>query len=117
VGSYILRVRYNLKRKVASLSIVSVEEFEKRKEAHEIQIKVGMSQVFWLATQSWGFHTHAFESSDGHLHLKKGSLPNTLPFLRVDCQTNIYIKFAFNSFKKGSLPNTLPFLRVVELIL
>jgi hypothetical protein len=36
--------RYNLKRKVASLAIISVEEFEKRKEAHEIQIKVDWHQ-------------------------------------------------------------------------
>jgi hypothetical protein len=36
--------RYNLKRKVASLPIISVEEFEKRKEAHEIQIKVDWHQ-------------------------------------------------------------------------
>jgi hypothetical protein len=32
--------RYNLKRKVAALPIVSVEEFQKRKEAHEVQLKV-----------------------------------------------------------------------------
>ena len=55
--------------------------------------------------------------SDGHLRLKKGSLPNTLPFLRVDCLTNTLYKICLQFLKKGSLPNTLPFLRVAELIL
>ena len=49
------------------------------------------------------------QTSDGRLHLTKGSLPNTLPFLRVDCRTNTLYKIC--------LPNTLPFLRVVEQIL
>ena len=48
--------------------------------------------------------------SDGHLHLKQGSLPNTLPFWRVELI--LYIKFCLQFLKKGSLPNTLPFLRV-----
>jgi len=48
-------------------------------------------------------------SSDGHLHLKKGSLPNTLPFLRVDCRTNTLYKICLQFLKKGSLPNTLHF--------
>ncbi len=37
--------------------------------------------------------TRRHGSSDGHLHLKKGSLPNTLPFLRVDCRTNTLYMF------------------------
>ena len=60
-----------------------------------------------------------YTSSDGHLHLKKGSLPNTLPFLRVDCRINTLCKICFQFFKKGSLNPThyLPFLWVVEPIL
>lgn len=37
--------RYNLKRKVANLATVTVEEFEKRKEAHETQAKIDKGEV------------------------------------------------------------------------
>ena len=37
--------RYNLKRKVANLDTVPAEEFEKRKQAHEAQAKVGYKEI------------------------------------------------------------------------
>lgn len=65
--------RYNLKRKVASLTIVSVEDFEKRKEAHEIQLKVDKGEVkevggYCIACRRNFSNKKAYEN---HLNSKK----------------------------------------------
>ena len=45
--------RYNLKRKVAGMAPVTMEDFDKRKNAHDAQMKVKSVTRTGLSNDSW----------------------------------------------------------------
>ena len=51
----------------------------------------------------------AAQMAIGHRYLKKGSLPNTLPFLRVDCLTDTLYKICLRYLKRVAYPTHYPF--------
>ena len=69
--------------------------------------------IYFLFALRWLEYVPTSEpqsTSDGHLHLKKGSLPNTLPTLFKGVRTDTLGQQYFCLFGKGWWPLPLPFI-------